>query len=77
MAFLVLVVNLPNDTINNINQNVQNPTNVEDAIQGAIQQLLDIQAGAKAGVVQVTSRDTDPAVSTSGSGSQQVTYSHL
>jgi hypothetical protein len=77
MAFIVLVVNLPNDTITGINQDVQLPTKVEESIQGAIQQLIDIQAGTKPGVVQITSRDTDPGVSTSGSGSLQATYNHL
>lgn len=77
MAFMVLVVNLPNDSINNINAMSQLPTKVEESIQGAIQVLIDIQAGTKAGVVQVTSRDTDPSVSTSGTNSQQQTYSHL
>lgn len=77
MAYMVLVVNLPGDTITNINQSCQLPTKVEESIQGAIQLLIDIQAGTKAGVVQVTSRDSDPSVTTSGSGSEQETYSHL
>lgn len=77
MAYMVLVVNLPNDTIANINAMSQLPTKVEESIQGAIQVLIDIQAGSKAGVVQITSRDTDPSVSTSGSGSEQETYNHL
>jgi len=74
---MVLVVNLPNDTITNINQNMQFPTKIDESIQGAIQFLIDAQAGTKAASVQITSRDTDPAVSTSGSGSLQYTYNHL
>lgn len=77
MAYMVLVVNLPSDSIQNINDACQMPTKVEESIQGAIQLLIDIQAGTKAGVVQVTSRDSTVAVSTSGAGSQQNTYSHL
>lgn len=77
MAYMVLVVNLPNDSIQNINDACQLPTKVEESIQGCIQLLIDIQAGTKPGSVQVTSRDSSVAVSTSGSGSQQNTYSHL
>lgn len=77
MAYMVLVVNLPNDSIQNINDAAQLPTKVEESIQGAIQLLIDIQAGTKPGVVQITSRDSSVAVSTSGAGSQQNTYSHL
>lgn len=76
MAFLVLVVNVPNDGIGQLN-NVQEPTKVWESIENCRGVLDAIQAGTKAGVVQVTVRDTDPSVSTSGSGSTQQTYSHL
>lgn len=76
MAFLVLVVNVPNETIAQLNV-VQEPGKVWESIQNQKQILIDIQAGVLAGVVQATVRDTDPSVSTSGSGSTQNTYSHL
>lgn len=77
MAYLVLVVSLPNDSIAQINPQVQEPTKVDESINNCINVLTAIEGGLKAGVVQVTVRDTDPSVSTSGSGSTQVTYSHL
>lgn len=77
MAYMILVVNLPNTTIADINSEAQLPTKVEESLQGAIQVLIDIQAGSKPGSVQITSRDSSVAVSTSGAGSQQNTYSHL
>jgi len=77
MAYLIMVVNLPNSSIADINSESQLPTKVEESLQGAIQILIDIQAGCKPGSVQLTSRDSTVAVSTSGSGSKQNTYSHL
>lgn len=77
MAYLIMVVNLPNSSIGDINSECQFPTKVEESLQGAIQVLNDIQAGCKAATVQLTSRDSTVAVSTSGSGSQQATYNHL
>lgn len=77
MAYLIMVINLPNTSIADINSECQLPTKVEESLQGAIQVLNDIQAGTKPGSVQLTSRDSSVAVSTSGSGSQQNTYSHL
>lgn len=77
MAYLVIVVNAPNDTIANLNANTQFPTKVDESIQGALQVLSSIESGNRASVVQITTRDTDPGVTTSGSGSQQNSYSHL
>lgn len=76
MAYMVLVVNVPNETIAQLNI-VQEPTKVWESIQNCTQVLIDIQAGVLAGTVQATIRDTDPSVSTSGSGSTQQTYRHL
>ena len=77
MAYLVIVVNSPNDSINELNQRIQNPTKVHVSIDNCSEYLEKIVSGNKPGVVQVTVRDTDPAVSTSGSGSTQNTYSKL
>jgi len=77
MAFLVLVINCPNDSIDQLNAEVQVPTKVDEAINKNINVLTAIEGGLKAGIVQVTVRDTDPSVSTSGSDSTQVTYNHL
>lgn len=77
MAYIVLVINCPNDTIGNLNANTQFPTKVDESINGCINLLTSIEGGERASVVQVTTRDTDPSVSTSGSGSLQYSYSHL
>lgn len=77
MAYIVLVVNCPNDTIGNLNANAQFPTKADESINGAINILRSIEAGARAANVQITVRDTDPVVSTSGSGSTQDLYVHL
>jgi hypothetical protein len=77
MAFLVLVINCPNDTIGNLNANTQFPTKVDESINGCINMLTSIEGGLRAATVQVTTRDTDPSVSTSGTSSEQFTYNHL
>lgn len=77
MAYLVLVIQTPNDGIGQLNANTQFPTKVDESINGCINVLTAIEGGLKAGVVQVTTRDTDPSVTTSGTDSQQNTYSHL
>lgn len=76
MAYVVLVINCPNDSIGQLNV-VQEPTKADESLQNCINLLIQAQAGTKAEAVQVTVRDTDPAVATSGSGSTQNTYSHL
>lgn len=77
MAVVVLVINCPNDTIGNLNANTQFPTKVDESINGAINLLTSIEGGLRASTVQITVRDTAPSVSTSGTGSTQVTYNHL
>lgn len=77
MAYLVIVVNSPNDSINELNQRIQEPTKVPESIENCAEYLEKIMSGNKAGVVQVTVRSTDPAVSTAGTGSTQVVYSKL
>lgn len=77
MAYIVLVVNCPNDSIAQLNAQVQRSGKVPESIENAAILLQSIEAGCKAGSVQVTVRDTDPTVSTSGSGSTQNSYSHL
>lgn len=77
MAVIVLVINCPNDSIGNLNAIAQLPTKVDESIQGCITALESIEGGMRAATVQITVRDTAPAVSTSGSGSTQQTYNHL
>lgn len=77
MAYLVLVINVPNDSIAQLNSEVQLPTKVDESIKNCQNVLSAIEGGLKAGVVQVTVRSTDPSVSTVGTGSTQYIYSHL
>lgn len=77
MAVVVLVINCPNDSIGNLNSNTQFPTKVFESINGAINILSSIEGGERAATVQVTVRDTAPAIATSGTGSTQQTYNHL
>ncbi len=77
MAYIVLVIDCPNDSIGNLNSNTQFPTKVDESINGCINLLTSIEGGLRAATVQITTRDSDPSVSTSGSGSEQVTYNHL
>ncbi len=74
MAYVCLVINCPDDTIGNLNANTQNPTNSFESVNLCVNLLNSIKAGARSANVQVTVRDTDPAISTSGSGSTQNSY---
>lgn len=77
MAYVVLVIETPNDSIAQLNPQVQEPTKVRESINNCVNLLTAIEGGKKAGVVQATVRDSDPGISTSGSGSTQFTYSNL
>lgn len=77
MAYLVIVVNSPNDSIAELNQRIQNPTKVHVSIDNCSEYLEKVVSGNKSASVQVTVRSTDPAVATAGTGSTQNTYSKL
>lgn len=75
MARVCIVINDPNASIAQLNAKLQNASGVDK--NNLINLVADYLQGASmgavaAGSVQVTTRDTDPAVATSGSGSQQV-----
>lgn len=77
MAYIVFVVNCPNQSIQDLNNACQLPTKVQESIQGAINLLTGIESGTVAASIQVTTRDSTVSVSTSGAQSEQETYSHL
>ena len=77
MAYVVLVINCPNETIQDLNDKTQFPTKVHEALQGNLQLLSDISSGIVSGSVQVTTRDSSVSISTSGAQSEQNTYSNL
>ncbi len=75
MAFVCIVVEVPSDSIARLNSDIQRPTKPHEAVANLKNLCQALQAGAKDGIVQITTRDTDPSISTSGSGSQQESYS--
>lgn len=74
MAFVVLVIETPKDSIAELNSKIQRPGKPHEAVVQARNYLDGILAGCTDSSVQITSRDTDPSVSTSGSGSEQESY---
>ncbi len=74
MAFLVLVIDSPNDSIDELNSKIQRPTNSHEAVNNCIDYLGAIAGGARDASVQITTRDTDPSVGTSGADSEQELY---
>jgi len=74
MEFLVLVIDSP-DSIAQLNsKQVVQTAKPQEGVVACREYLEAILAGAVDCSVQVTTRDTDPSVATSGSGSAQVTY---
>jgi len=72
---IVVVIYDPNDSIAQSGVNIA--TKPFESIQNIITHLTKGLAGMKPMSIQVTVRDTDPGVSTSGAGSTQQTYSFL
>lgn len=74
MAFLVLVIDAPADNIANLNAKIQRPTKTYESVNNARNYLEAIAGGLVDASVQITTRDTDPGVTTSGAGSDQELY---
>lgn len=77
MPYVCVVINVPNESIKSLNDQCQFSTKAFESVQGIANLLQGIEAGAVAASVQITTRDTDPAVATHGSGSQQNSFSLL
>lgn len=73
-AYVVIVVNASLETIGSLNDKIQRPTKPEDAINALVDVLDGVNGGCYPASVQITTRNTDPGVTTSGTGSQQFTY---
>lgn len=74
MSHVVIVVSDPNSSIEQLNAKLQNTSGSDKSslINLAIDYLASALVGnVVAGSVQVTTRDTDPGVATSGANSQQ------
>lgn len=76
MAYVVLVINCPNNSITDLNNRCQDAGNLNNPINRNSNLLAAIAGGKIPAAVQVTTRDTDPTVATSGTGSTQNTYDH-
>lgn len=73
MAFLVFVVNAGAETIDQLNARcVPDATNPHECLNKCIDYLQGVAAKTPGAIVQVTTRDADPSVSTSGTDSTQV-----
>lgn len=77
MAYVVLTINLPNFSVQECNNRSINDADVTDSIKANENLLRGIIAGNYPANVQVTTRNTDPAVTTDGGASTQANYNHL
>lgn len=76
MAYLVVELNFPGLQIADVNDKFGlNSGDKADALNQAINALAAIESGAQSGTVQLTSRDVSAGVTTSGTNSEQVSYS--
>lgn len=76
MAYVCIIISSPNDSIANLNDRCQTPTKVHEEIV-LLQNFLARAENGQPAVIQVVTRDTDPGVTASGSGSLDKTYSKL
>jgi len=75
MAYIIIAIDAGSDSIGQLNSQVQKPTQPHDEAVALRNYLEKMLAGAKDADFYVVTRDTDPVVATSGSGSQKVNYS--
>lgn len=73
MAHLVIVVDT-SDSIADLNSKIQRATKPHEALNLILNYINAINGGVTDASLQVTVRDTAPSVSTSGTGSTQLTY---
>lgn len=74
MAFIVVEVEISNQSIADLNDKVQRAGKPHETVNNLTNLLDALKAGALDGTVQVTTRDTTATVTTSGTGSQQEDY---
>jgi hypothetical protein len=77
MPYVNVLINVPSENLQTLNDKLQFPTKVEESIQGLINTLHEIQAGTTAASVQVTTLNSTIVVATDGGKSIQATYNHL
>ena len=74
MAHLVIVINSP-DSIDELNSKIQRKGSSPEALNNIANYVNAINSANISASVQVTVRDTAPAVATSGANSTQESYS--
>lgn len=74
MAYLVIVINSP-ESISELNSKIQGTKSSPEALNAVANYVNAINSANISATAQVTIRDTDPAVTTHGTGSTQETYS--
>ena len=76
MAYLVLTINVPGQTIGDLNNIFIGLESTDDILQCA-SFLKGVAGGNYPANVEVTTRNTDPAVATDGGASAQQNNNHL
>lgn len=74
MAFIVLEIEVPAQSIAQLNSNCQRSGKPHDAVNVCANLLSGILGGCVDASVQVTTRDVTASITTSGTGSQQENY---
>lgn len=74
MAIVVVVIDVPSEGIGQLNAEIQNSGNPHEAVINLRNMMDAAMGGLKGASFQVTTRDTAPSITTSGTGSLQVTY---
>lgn len=78
MAYLTIVIDSVNDTVINLNQEVQRPTKVKATLNEIIDFIGAIAGGNKPASFYVVTRASDPAVTTdSDPNSESISYNNL
>ena len=77
MPYVNILVYVPSESLQTLNDQIQFPTKVYESIQGCINLMEQIEGGCTAASVQVTTLNNTISVSTDGGKSEQATYNHL
>jgi hypothetical protein len=76
MSYTVIVINTPNDNITQLNAQVERSTEARGELNDLTDFMSAIVNGKPASFYVVT-RDTDPTVTTSGTGSMSQSFNKL
>lgn len=78
MAYLTIVINDPKHPVGDLNSRTQNPVNPHEAVNLLRDYLSGVAGGTINANVQITTRGSDPGVTTDGDpASEQFNYNLL